>query len=57
MHSVITEYDTGHMDTKKGTNKWIGKILYKQCNTEENQVKWLHILSFSRILYKIFIEQ
>ena len=38
MHSVITEDDTGHTDNK-GTNKRRGKILYKQCTTEENQVK------------------
>ena len=44
--------------TCKGTNKRREKtILYKQFNAEENQVKQLNILSFSRILYKIFIEQ
>ena len=51
MHSVITEDDTGHMDSKR-THKRRGKILYKQHTTGENQVNGLHILSFSRILYK-----
>ena len=32
-------------------------MLYKQHNAEENQVNWLHTLSFSRILYQNFIEQ
>lgn len=55
MHSVIIEEDTGHMDTQRNKSEK-RKILYKQHSTEENQVKWLHNLSFSRILYKIFIE-
>ena len=55
MHSVITEDDTGHMDMQRNKEEKRKKmILNKQCNTEENQVKWLHILRFSRILYNFY---
>ena len=56
MHSVITEDDTGHIRDTKETNKRREKtILCKQGHTIEKQVKRLHILSFSRILYKILL--
>ena len=57
MHSVITEDDTGHTDMKETNKRREKTILCKQGHTIDKQVKQLHILSFSRILYKIFIEQ
>ena len=39
MHSVITEDVTGHTGHIKEQIREEKKILYKQCNTEENQVK------------------
>ena len=59
MHSVITEDDTGHMDMQKETNKRRGtdNTCANNVTQQINQVKQLHILRFSRILYKIFINQ
>ena len=57
MHSVITE-DRSQTDTQ--WNKYKEEedaIQTTQQSTEESQVKWLHILSFSRILYKILLKQ
>ena len=57
MHSVITEEDRSQTDTQQNKYKEEEDTMQTtQKSTEENQVKWLHILSLSRILYKIFIE-